>query len=247
MGCSPGATEALGNLQSISEDARNAAGGPRSPEARCCEPLRIESPGNHGLRLQPTPLQPANGAPCFLSAPGIEGAPDIERGVRMGAAMPAHDQIEGMRMPAPALRAKALSIECSRKIGVGGEARRAQFIEQEPQLLGCWREVGSIRHIDWQSGRLLRRHAKIWGSLSDLSTPSRAGPSPLRSAGHSHLQLVLAFNLSSIAVIAKGSGVRSCLEALPSFCSAIVCSVISLLRSPMSGATCPGAAAMSAA
>ena len=147
MRCSPGAAKALGNAQSIAEDARNAAGGPRSPEAGCCEPLGIERPGNHGLRIQPTPFQPANGAPGFLGASSIEGGPNVERGLRMRAAMPTHKQIESVRTPPPASRVKALPIECSRQIGVGGQARRTQFIEQEPQLLGCRRMVGRGPHM----------------------------------------------------------------------------------------------------
>jgi hypothetical protein len=107
---SPGTAKALGNSQSISENARNAAGGPRSPEAGRCEPSGIERPGNHGLRLQPAPFQPANGTPGFLSASSIKGGPNVERGLRMRAAMPAHEQIESVRTPPPACRAKALSI-----------------------------------------------------------------------------------------------------------------------------------------
>jgi hypothetical protein len=90
MRCSSGATQTLWNSQSISQNARNAAGGPRSPEARCCEPLGIECRGNHGLRIQPPPFQPANGAPGFLGASSIESGPNVERGLGMCAAMPAH-------------------------------------------------------------------------------------------------------------------------------------------------------------
>src|SRR5262245_26186439 len=117
MRCWPGAAKALGNPQSISEDARNAAGGPRTPEAGRSEPPGIERPGNHGLRLQPAPFQPANGTPGFVSAAGIKGGPNIERGLRMRAAMPAHEQIERVRTPPPACRPKALSIKRRRQIG----------------------------------------------------------------------------------------------------------------------------------
>ena len=109
MRCSPGAAKAFGNLQSI-EDARNAAGGPRSPEAGCCEPLGIERTGNHGLRVQPAPLQPAHGTSGFLGTSSIEEGSNVERGLRVRAAMPAHQQIESVRTPPPPCRVKALPI-----------------------------------------------------------------------------------------------------------------------------------------
>jgi len=72
--------------------------------------LGIERTGNHGLRIQPAPFQPANGAPGFLGASSIEGGSDAERGLRMRAAMPAHQQIESVWTPPPPCRVKALPI-----------------------------------------------------------------------------------------------------------------------------------------
>jgi len=112
-----------------------------------CEASGIQGPGNHRLCLQPAPLQPANGTPRFVSASGIEGSPDIERGLGMGAAMPAHEQIKSMRTPAPACGPKALSIERRCKIREGGEACRAQLIKQESQLLERRREARSSPHV----------------------------------------------------------------------------------------------------
>jgi hypothetical protein len=110
MRCSPGAAKVLSTVQSVSEDARDAASGPRSPETGCREALGIERPGNHGLGMQPAPFQPANGPPGFLGASPIESGPDVERGLRMRPAMPAHKQIESVRTPSPACRMKALPI-----------------------------------------------------------------------------------------------------------------------------------------
>jgi hypothetical protein len=109
MRCSPVTAKAFGNLQSI-EDAGNAAGGPRSPEAGRCEPLGIERTGNHGLRVQPAPFQPTHGTPGFLGTSSIEGGSNVECGLRMRAAMPAHQQIESVRTPPPSCRVKALPI-----------------------------------------------------------------------------------------------------------------------------------------
>jgi hypothetical protein len=72
--------------------------------------LGIECPGNHGLRIQPPPLQATNGAPGFLGASSIESSPNVERGLRMCAAMPAHQQIESVRTPPSARGVKALPI-----------------------------------------------------------------------------------------------------------------------------------------
>jgi hypothetical protein len=111
--------------------------------------LRIERTGNHGLRIQPAPFQPAHGTPGFLGASSVKGGSNVERGLRMRAAMPAHQQIESVRTPPPACRVKALAIECRRQIGVRGNACRAQFIEQEPQLVGYPRMVRRDPHTYW--------------------------------------------------------------------------------------------------
>jgi len=110
MRCPSGAAEALWNSQSISDNARNATGGPRSPEAGCCEPLGIECSGNHGLCIHPAPFQPTNGASGFHGASSIEGSSNVERGPGMCAAMPAHKQIESVRTPPSVCRVKALAI-----------------------------------------------------------------------------------------------------------------------------------------
>jgi hypothetical protein len=127
---------------------------------------------------------------------------------------------------------------------VGGEACRAQLVSSKhPGRADAWRQAGSSPHVGLPSKPLPRRKSQ-YGDARRPFHPATCSALPL---GARTPQLVLAFNLSSIAVIANGRGGRSYFDALPSLGSDIVYRVTSLLRSPISGAACPGIAAVSTA
>src|SRR5437868_5768915 len=114
--------------ESSRQHARYRATRPWTTEARRGRAPGVERPSNHGVRLQSAPLQAADNASRFLGSASIERRTGIEGSLWVGAAMPAHEKIKRVGLPAPTRRTQALAIEGHCQIGIGGQAASAQLV-----------------------------------------------------------------------------------------------------------------------
>jgi hypothetical protein len=129
----------------------------------------VKRPSNHGVRLYSAPLQAADDAPRFLRPASVERCADMERCLRMGAAMPPHQKIKRMRIPASAPRTEALAVKGSGKVGIGGQAASTQLIEQIAQLRRRrgGRAVRIFHFRDEDGERLLQRERTYYMEIAE--------------------------------------------------------------------------------
>jgi hypothetical protein len=78
--------------------------------------------------------QPANDPARFFGTPLIDREADMSRSRRVMAAMTPHKEMEIMRAPATTAWTDALAVQCGGEVGIGGHARRAQFVDQEAKV-----------------------------------------------------------------------------------------------------------------
>jgi hypothetical protein len=67
----------------------------------------------------------------------VERGADMERCFGMGAAMPAHEKIKRMGVPAATPGTEALAVKGCRQISIGGQATSAQLVEQKANCAGA--------------------------------------------------------------------------------------------------------------
>ena len=116
------------------QNPRDVPGGPRPAKSWRRQASCIKRPRQHGLRLQAAPFEPADHPHGFFGTPGVKRGAGVHRRRRMLTPMPAHEKVKLMGIPASMRWTDALPVQDRGQIGIPGDTRRAELIEQEAKL-----------------------------------------------------------------------------------------------------------------
>jgi hypothetical protein len=191
-------------------NSRHAARAPHTAVAWCGQAARVQRPGDQRGLLKAAPLQAPDQASRLCRAAAIKRAADIEACCWMGAAVPAHDQIELVRTPAAPGRPDALSVQGRGKARIGGHPGRAQLVEQVAQI-GCDASAVCDLHV---FGRRLaavkgaRSACHLVGKYGDCGGDLPAAASPASESAHPRANAASATRCrASIAIIGPAGAI----------------------------------------